>query len=121
MEEKPILKIGDRVEQMCLTCGEERGHIIASMTKTGKITRVSCPKCGSRVAEFAKVVAHRCEAQRFGYPGTVFEKSFGKEAPEFLTLTIDNSQPDKYSRERCQAIHYIVVIGFGELLRRSPH
>src|SRR5438067_9113036 len=49
MEEKPILKIGDRVEQMCLTCGEERGHIIASMTKTGKITRVSCPKCGSRV------------------------------------------------------------------------
>src|SRR5947207_14263068 len=49
MEEKPIFKIGDRVEQMCLTCGEERGHLIASMTKTGKITRVSCPKCGSRV------------------------------------------------------------------------
>jgi DNA-directed RNA polymerase subunit RPC12/RpoP len=49
MEDKQIFKIGDRVEQMCLTCGEERGHIIASMTKTGKITRVSCPKCGSRV------------------------------------------------------------------------
>jgi DNA-directed RNA polymerase subunit RPC12/RpoP len=49
MEEKQIFKIGDRVEQMCVTCGEERGHIVASMTKTGKITRVSCPKCGSRV------------------------------------------------------------------------
>ena len=49
MEDQQILKIGDRVEQMCITCGEERGHIIASMTKTGKITRVSCPKCGSRV------------------------------------------------------------------------
>ena len=49
MEDKQIFKIGDRVEQMCQTCGEERGHIIASMTKTGKITRVSCPKCGSRV------------------------------------------------------------------------
>ena len=41
--------IGDRVEQMCITCGEERGHIVASITKKGKITRVSCPICGSRV------------------------------------------------------------------------
>jgi DNA-directed RNA polymerase subunit RPC12/RpoP len=49
MEDKQIFKIGDRVEQMCVTCGEERGHIVASMTKTGKITRVNCPKCGSRV------------------------------------------------------------------------
>ena len=49
MEDKQIFKIGDRVEQMCVTCGEERGHIVASVTKTGKITRVSCPKCESRV------------------------------------------------------------------------
>ena len=34
---------------MCATCGEERGHIVASMTKAGKVTRVSCPICGSRV------------------------------------------------------------------------
>lgn len=49
MEEKQIIAIGDRVEQLCITCGEERGHIVASISKTGKITRVSCPKCGSRV------------------------------------------------------------------------
>jgi hypothetical protein len=49
MEEKQIFKLGDRVEQMCLTCNEERGHIIASLSKTGRITRVSCPICGSRV------------------------------------------------------------------------
>jgi len=49
MEEKEIFAIGDRVEQMCNACGEERGHIVASVTKKGKITRVSCPKCGSRV------------------------------------------------------------------------
>jgi DNA-directed RNA polymerase subunit RPC12/RpoP len=49
MEEKETFAIGDRVEQMCLACGEERGHIVASVTKKGKITRVSCPKCGSRV------------------------------------------------------------------------
>src|SRR5581483_5459558 len=49
MEDKQTFAIGDRVEQMCVTCGEERGHIVASMTKGGKITRVSCPICGSRV------------------------------------------------------------------------
>ena len=49
MEAKQVMKVGDRVEQMCLTCNEERGHVVASVTKTGKITRVSCPICGSRV------------------------------------------------------------------------
>ena len=49
MDSKQIFKVGDRVEQMCVTCGEERGHIVASVTAKGKITRVSCPKCGSRV------------------------------------------------------------------------
>src|SRR5688572_31577319 len=49
MEDKQTFAIGDRVEQMCITCGEERGHIVASMTKKGKITRVSCPICASRV------------------------------------------------------------------------
>jgi len=48
MDEKKLV-IGDRVEQMCLTCGEERGHIVASISKAGKITRVSCPICNSRV------------------------------------------------------------------------
>lgn len=49
MEEKTIFAVGDRVQQMCAKCGEERGHIVASVTKKGKITRVSCPKCESRV------------------------------------------------------------------------
>jgi DNA-directed RNA polymerase subunit RPC12/RpoP len=49
MEEKRTFKLGDRVEQMCLTCGEERGHVVASISKTGKVTRVSCPICSSRV------------------------------------------------------------------------
>jgi len=49
MEEKRTFKLGDRVEQMCLTCGEERGHVVASISKTGKVTRVSCPICDSRV------------------------------------------------------------------------
>jgi DNA-directed RNA polymerase subunit RPC12/RpoP len=49
MEEKQIFTVGDRVEQMCAICGEERGHIVASISKKGQITRVSCPICSSRV------------------------------------------------------------------------
>ena len=49
MEEKPIFKVGDRIDQMCITCNEERGHIVVSLSKTGRITRVECPMCASRV------------------------------------------------------------------------
>jgi hypothetical protein len=49
MEDKQTFAIGDRVEQMCKTCGEERGHIVVLVNKSGRITRVSCPMCGSRV------------------------------------------------------------------------
>ena len=47
MEEKPVFKIGDRVDQMCITCNEERGHTVVSVSKTGRITRVGCPICAS--------------------------------------------------------------------------
>jgi DNA-directed RNA polymerase subunit RPC12/RpoP len=49
MKVKVVSNVGDRVEQMCVTCGEERGHVVASISKTGKISRVSCPVCNSRV------------------------------------------------------------------------
>lgn len=48
-EEKAVFKIGDRVDQMCISCNEERGHIVVSVSKVGKITRVGCPMCASRV------------------------------------------------------------------------
>jgi len=48
-EEKRVFKIGDRVDQMCITCNEERGHIVVSLSKAGRITRVGCPMCASRV------------------------------------------------------------------------
>jgi hypothetical protein len=50
MEEKRIFTTGERIEQMCTTCGEERGHVVASISKQGRITRVRCPICGSVVA-----------------------------------------------------------------------
>lgn len=46
--DKRTHKIGERVEKSCETCGEERGHVVVSVTKRGQISRVSCPKCGTR-------------------------------------------------------------------------
>ena len=43
-----IHQSGERVEKFCAVCGEERGHVVVSVTKRGGISRVSCPKCGTR-------------------------------------------------------------------------
>jgi hypothetical protein len=46
--EKPIFAVGDRVEKLCVTCDEVRGHVVASITKRGQISRVTCPQCSTR-------------------------------------------------------------------------
>ena len=48
--EKPTYAVGDRVDKFCVACQEERGHIVATVTKRGQISRVSCPKCGARTS-----------------------------------------------------------------------
>lgn len=46
--EKQSYMVSDCIEKMCETCGEERGHVVVSVTKKGQISSVSCPKCGTR-------------------------------------------------------------------------
>jgi hypothetical protein len=46
--EKQTYVVGERVEKLCEVCEEERGHVVASVTKRGLISRVTCPKCGTR-------------------------------------------------------------------------
>ena len=46
--ETQIHQSGERVEKFCETCGEERGHVVTAVTKAGRITSVSCPKCSTR-------------------------------------------------------------------------
>ena len=71
--EKPIYKVGDRVEKLCVTCGEERGHVVASVTKRGLISRVSCPKCGklSSFKSGTKLTGNRSSAT----PGAPYEQT----------------------------------------------
>lgn len=63
-----IHKSGERVEKFCAACGEERGHVVASVTKAGRITRVSCPKCGTRSAFKAGVGATTRPSAKSGEP-----------------------------------------------------
>lgn len=46
--EKETYVIGQRIDKFCDVCAEDRGHIVALITKKGQISRVSCPKCGTR-------------------------------------------------------------------------
>lgn len=48
--EKVPYAVGDRVDKFCVPCQEERGHIVATITKRGQISRVNCPKCGARTS-----------------------------------------------------------------------
>lgn len=45
--EKPVFNVGERTDQLCAVCGEERGHIVTSVSKRGQISRVTCSKCGT--------------------------------------------------------------------------
>lgn len=46
--ENQTYTVGERVDKLCAVCNEERGHLIASVSKSGRISRVSCPKCSTR-------------------------------------------------------------------------
>ena len=46
--EKQTFAVGERVDKLCAICGTERGHVVASITKRGQVSRVSCPACGTR-------------------------------------------------------------------------
>jgi hypothetical protein len=46
--EKQIHTVGERAEKLCTVCNEERGHVVVSVTKQGRISRVTCSKCGTR-------------------------------------------------------------------------
>ena len=43
--ENQTYAVGDRVEKFCTVCNEELGHIVKSITKQGKISRVYCSRC----------------------------------------------------------------------------
>lgn len=47
-ETKETFAVGQRVDKLCTVCEVERGHVVASVTKRGQVSRVTCPVCGTR-------------------------------------------------------------------------
>jgi hypothetical protein len=43
-----LYSVGQRVDKWCTVCGEERGHVVVSVSVKGRVTRVSCPICETR-------------------------------------------------------------------------
>jgi hypothetical protein len=57
------------VDKLCAVCKEERGHVVASVTKRGQISRVDCPKCSTRSSFKSGVkLAGRRSAAAIGAP-----------------------------------------------------
>ena len=113
MEEKQTFSIGDRIEQMCITCGEERGHIVVLMTKKGKITRVSCPICGSRVPYKSgttrrasnKVGAPYDRARTYRRGQTIIHPTFGEGE---ITAIIESGKMDVLFADRMRRLIHSV-------------
>lgn len=72
---------GERVEKFCAVCSEERGHIVASVTKGGRISRVSCPKCGTRSAFKAGGATARAAMT----PGAPYDRTHTYRAGQSMT------------------------------------
>ncbi len=41
-----VYSVGDRVEKVCPDCDKQLGHIVKSVTKLGRVSRVICSECG---------------------------------------------------------------------------
>lgn len=81
MDEQQIHQSGERVEKFCAVCGEERGHVVASVSKRGRITRVSCPKCGTSSAFKAGSATTRAAAS----PGAPYDQTHTYRTGQSMT------------------------------------
>ncbi|HWS86507.1 MAG TPA: hypothetical protein VN282_06070 [Pyrinomonadaceae bacterium] len=77
-----IHRSGERVEKFCAMCGEERGHVVASVTKAGRIASVSCPKCGTRSRFKAEAGAGPRAAAK---PGAPYDSTHTYRAGQSMT------------------------------------
>lgn len=103
---------GDRVDQLCVTCGEERGHVVVSVTKNGRITRVSCPICNSRVPYKSSTVAARSQTGALYDRGRSYRKGQILTHPMFgvgeVTAIIEPGKMDVLFADRIRRLIHAV-------------
>jgi hypothetical protein len=81
--EKRMYNIGQRVEKFCTICNEQLGHIVKSVTKLGKISRVYCVRCGTtgtfKAAE--KTIRREISSE----PGALYDRALKYRSGEQMT------------------------------------
>ena len=76
-----IHQSGERVEKFCAVCAEERGHVVASVSKVGRISQVSCPRCGTLSRFKAGGVTSRAATS----PGATYDRTHTYRAGQSMT------------------------------------
>jgi hypothetical protein len=64
--------VGQRVEKLCPDCGEQLGHMVKSVTKLGRVSRVICSHCG-KVGTFKAGTPVTAEVSGSKKPGTPYD------------------------------------------------
>lgn len=80
--EKQLYTVGERVDKLCAVCAEERGHVVLSVSKLGNISRVTCPKCGTK-STFKS--AGRTQRSQTGQPGLPYDQTRTYRAGQILS------------------------------------
>ena len=114
MEQKNTFAIGDRVDQMCVQCGEVRGHLVEMLSKLGRITRVSCPMCNSRVqfkrgstrVPFATTASLYDRRQTYRRGQTMTHPTFGEGE---VTAILEPGKMDVLFADRMRRLIHAVV------------
>jgi transcription elongation factor Elf1 len=84
--EKRAYEKGQRVEKFCPTCNEQLGHIVKSVTKLGKISRVICVRCG--VSGTFKAGEVTVQAGTSLTPSAIYDRTLKYRSGEQMTHPI---------------------------------
>jgi ribosome-binding protein aMBF1 (putative translation factor) len=76
--------VGDTVNKLCKICGEELPHVVKTVTKQEKISRVYCSKCKT-VGTF-KASENSAKAQSLtGKTGAAYEQTLTYKTGQIMT------------------------------------
>lgn len=109
--ENILSSVGDRIQKLCLICGEIRGHIVVSINKSGNISSVTCPQCDTR-SRFKKgdnqnVIAAAAEGAVYNWTST-YRKGQTLMHPTFgageVTAVVDQGKIDVLFSDRVRRL-----------------
>jgi len=78
-----LYAVGERVEKHCSVCNEQLGHIVKSVTKQGKVSRVNCSRCGQLGTFKAATILTKSDSSA-AKPGMPYEPSKTYRTGQFM-------------------------------------